>query len=50
MSKYMDKAKVILVCADCGKKFEATVGPEEPDPFCPDCGSEYVDLSEEKSK
>jgi DNA-directed RNA polymerase subunit RPC12/RpoP len=45
MSKFPDKIEAKLICLDCGKKFEATVGPEEPDPVCPDCGSEYIDLA-----
>jgi len=51
MEKFKDKIKVKLVCKDCGKTFEAVVGPEEPEPVCPDCGSEYVDLDNiEKTK
>ena len=50
MSKvFPDKVKAMLVCGDCGKRFEAVVGPEEPDPACPDCGSEFVDLEEQKT-
>ena len=46
MNKFKDKAKIMLICLDCDKKFEAIVGPEEIDPKCPDCDSEYIDLFE----
>ena len=44
MRKYPDKAKVKLICLDCGKKFEETIGVDKPESHCPDCDSEYVDL------